>query len=75
MGQVTIRLSQHARDRCKEMGVSTKEVKRALRDPDRLDYPAPGTAIRMCVFGRLAIPYDSYTGEVLTVLWNGKDSR
>ena len=30
----TPRLTDHARQRCQEMGVATKRVKRILRDPD-----------------------------------------
>lgn len=30
----TPRLSEHARQRCREMGVTTHRVKRILRDPD-----------------------------------------
>ena len=30
----TAQLCQHARDRCREMGIGTKDVKRLMRNPD-----------------------------------------
>lgn len=36
----TPRLTQHARERCQQMNVSTKRVKRILQNPD-LVYPGP----------------------------------
>lgn len=69
------RLSEHARTRALQMGLKTKEVKRAFRDHEA-DYPSdtyPGCRIR--VAGRLALPYDPATGVVITVLWRGLESR
>jgi hypothetical protein len=38
-----VRLTEHARQRCREMGISTKVPKRIVDDPARVSYPgAPG---------------------------------
>lgn len=63
-------LTAHAKQRAEEMGVSLDEIRDCYTDPDR-DYPQgkyPGQNVR--TKGRLALPYDRYTGQVITVLWN-----
>jgi len=73
-------LTDHARERCAEMGIPTKQVKRAVTAPEA-DYPArqgsPG--MRTAVRGRLAVGYrvgqEEGVAVVTTVLWNGLESR
>ena len=72
-----LHLSHHARMRCKQMGIRTKEVKHAGSDPEAMDYPAPVMYghCRVLVSGRLALPYDPLDGTVITVLWKGEFDR
>ena len=69
----TARLSQHARQRCQEMGLRTKAVKAAVAAPE-LDTPAFG-GLRMLTAGVLAVVYDRRANEVVTVLWAQGESR
>jgi hypothetical protein len=69
---MTPRLTHHARQRCAEMGVSTKRVKRIVQDPD---------TVRSCRYGNLlavsdaepdlAVVYEDVDGQavVITVLY------
>lgn len=73
---MTPRLTDHARQRCREMGLGTKEVKRAFRLP-ALDYPGPErhghNRLLVGLDGRLAIAYrPGDPPVVMTVLWNGQ---
>ena len=69
----TARLSQHARQRCREMGLRTKAVKAVVAHPE-IDTPAPEGG-RLLVGGTLAVVYDPGTNEVITVLWAQGESR
>ncbi|HZQ78667.1 MAG TPA: DUF4258 domain-containing protein [Acidimicrobiia bacterium] len=69
----TARLSEHARRRCREMGLRTKAVKAVVADPE-LDTPAPNGG-RLLVGGTLAVIFDAETNEVITVLWALGESR
>lgn len=72
--------TDHARERLVEMGLTTKDVKRAFR-LKVIDYPSLKKQHRGCrvfVSGDLAIPYKIGTDGrpvVLTVLWNSKEGR
>lgn len=73
---MTPRLSDHARARCAEMGVPTKQVKRALRDGVGLEYrgsPRYPGGRRVVVVGALAIVVED--DVVVTVLWHGEEGR
>jgi hypothetical protein len=52
----TARLSEHARQRCREMGLRTKAVKAVVADAE-IDVPAPDGG-RLLVGGVLAVIYD-----------------
>ena len=69
----TARLSEHARQRCREMGLRTKAVKAVAADPE-IDTPAPDGG-RLLVGGVLAVIYDPDANEVITVLWAQGESR
>jgi len=69
----TARLSQHARQRCREMGLQTKAVKAVVAGPE-IDVPAPDGG-RLLVGGVLAVIYDPDANEVITVLWARGESR
>ena len=69
----TARLSEHARQRCREMGLRTKAVKAVVADPE-IDTPAPNGG-RLLVAGVLGVIYDDDTNEVITVLWAQGESR
>lgn len=69
----TARLSEHARQRCREMGLRTKSVKAVVADPE-MDTPARDGA-RLLVGGALAVIYDADANEVITVLWAQGESR
>ena len=69
----TARLSEHARQRCREMGLRTKAVKAVVADPE-IDVPAPDGG-RLLVGGVLAVIYDAEVNEVITVLWAQGESR
>jgi hypothetical protein len=68
----TARLTDHARQRCREMGVLTKVVKRLVRDP-KIRYPSWSGRFVACD-GTLAVVYaidpDSVPA-VITVLYDG----
>lgn len=73
----TARLSAHARERCAEMGVVTKRVKRIVRQPDvdycsrdargdaRIAYRSDDPAIAV-----VYVPGDDGRPFVLTVVWH-----
>ena len=69
----TARLSEHARQRCREMGLRTNTVKAVVADPE-MDTPAPNGG-RLLVGGALAVVYVPDTNEVVTVLWAQGESR
>ena len=69
----TARLSLHARQRCKEMGLGTKVVKAVVSAPE-LDTPTWG-GLRVLTAGPLAVVYDRRVNEVVTVLWAQGESR
>ena len=69
----TPRLSEHARQRCREMGLRTKAVKAVVAHPE-IDSPAPEGG-RLLVGGVLAVIYDPDANEVITVLWAQGESR
>ena len=66
--------TEHARQRCVEMGLTTKQVKQAFRRAC-LDYPGPARHgdNRVRVGDGLAIAYTIVAGTplVYTVLWDG----
>jgi len=75
-----VRLTDHARERAAEMRVPTKEVKRALREPEMTfdNKRAFPDASRIAIRGRLAVPYNIDAMGVLvaiTVLWSNGNSR
>lgn len=75
---MTPRLTKHARERCAEMGVKTKRVKRMVRDPD-IDRPSRDWEANREVSCRIAVRDDDpdiaavyQPGEppiVVTVVW------
>lgn len=73
----TPRFTIHARQRCKEMGLTTKQVKHAFRQAP-VDYPGPpehghGNRLRIDPLTGLAIAYAPGSPPVvLTVLWHGR---
>lgn len=71
---MTPRLTEHARQRCREMDVRTKRVKRVLRAPE-IVYPSDRVDDALVAVGDgLAIPYLTDAGGTpvaLTVLWHG----
>lgn len=69
----TARLSEHARQRCREMGLCTKAVKAVVADPE-MDTPARNGG-RLLVGGALAVIYDADANAVITVLWAQGESR
>jgi hypothetical protein len=69
----TARLSQHARQRCREMGLRTKAVKAVVAEPE-MDTPTHNGG-RLLVGGALAVIYDPDTNEVITVLRAQGESR
>lgn len=72
--QITPVFTDHARQRCAEMGLTTKQVKRAFRAATT-DYPGPAVhgPNRVRVAHGLAIAYSLDRGHpvILTVLWDG----
>lgn len=69
-------LSHHARERCAEMGLSTKQVKRALEHVE-MTYPSTdydGNPVKVSVADGLAIVHND-EGTVITVLWHGREGR
>lgn len=68
---VRVRLSDHARERAAEMGIPTKLVKRALREPE-MTYRSYVVEGAVCAkLDNLLVPYIEVDGvrEAITVLW------
>lgn len=70
------RFTQHALERCREMGLDLATVVEVLRQPLR-SYPSPnsyGEGRRVAADAVLAVVY-SADDSVITVLWNGAEGR
>lgn len=70
-------LTDHARERAKEMGVSTNRVKSVVNEPS-LVYPALGyDNCSIAQREELAVVYatEDDTRIVITVLWHGEEGR
>lgn len=81
MSRPTPRLTDHARERCAEMGVSTKRAKRVVQHRD-LTYPGrKGTdcwVSKSSVDPILAVVWsvaDDGTPLIVTVIWSGDYDR
>jgi hypothetical protein len=68
----TVRLSPHARQRCAEMGLPTKRIKRGMRAP-QASYPTPYGRTITLIDDTVAVVH--VDGVVVTVLWNGEFVR
>jgi len=76
MTDSTARLTDHARERCAEMGISTKVVKRIVQNAT-LRMPAregprgePRTMIRSTThFPEVVVVMDDATQQVVTAMW------
>lgn len=70
----TPRLTEHARQRCAEMGVGTKRAKRVVRSPD-VCYPGTHQGELVCYRDddSIACAFVETDGRrvILTVLWKG----
>ena len=65
-------LTDHAKRRRKQMGVTEDEIERVLAAPE-VTYPSQG---RMClVGGRLCVVTEADQERVVTVLWAGREGR
>lgn len=68
----TPKISDHARERCAEMGISTKVAKQIVKNPS-LTRPGHTVETRRFVTSTLhpdyAVIYDEATNEVVTVLF------
>lgn len=81
---MTPRLTHHARQRCQEMGLTTKRAKRVVQNADVV-YPGRPTACGELTSVALwdedpeiavvFVPDDERGARILTVLWNGDFSR
>ena len=72
----THRLSKHAKQRRKQMGVTEDQIELVLRDPDTT-YPgsyahAPG---RTCHQRDNLVVVTNAEGTVVTILWHGAEGR
>lgn len=70
---MTPRLTEHARQRCREMDVRTKRVKAVVREP-AMTYPGNHRGETIAVGDGLAIAYvedDDGQPHVLTVMYHG----
>lgn len=70
-------MSEHARQRCVEMGISTKVAKRIVQNPV-LTYPTPQhgddrVIIRSNHHPEYAVAYDQGSNTVCTVIFNCYD--
>jgi hypothetical protein len=68
----TPQLCDHARQRCAEMGISTRRVKRVIREPD-LSYCTYEGRMMMCRFDepdfRVVVNTDGDVPVAVTVVW------
>src|SRR5580765_13501 len=77
MRPTTYRLSRHARERTAEMGLRTKDVKQAIRDPDT-SYPGSkryGNGFHCYQRGRIVAIVDPENQTVVTVIWHRAEGR
>jgi hypothetical protein len=72
------KLSPHAKQRRKQMGVTEHQIDAAIADPDTV-YPGsyPGhRAGRTCYQrGPIVVVVQDQTNQVITVLWHRKEGR
>lgn len=69
----TPKLTQHARERCEEMGLNTKQAKRVVQDPE-ITYEGNHCGETIAISGDLAVPFvvqEDGVPRILTVLWHG----
>ena len=72
--RMNLKLTEHARERAKQMGVPTKKIKHILRNAE-VDCPSGrGDGYRVAVVDNIAVPY-SVDGHAITVLWRGELDR
>ena len=64
-------LTKHAHERMEQMGVAFEEVASVLASPE-ISYPSSTSSV-VSSAGRLTIPYNPTTGEVITVLWRSQE--
>lgn len=74
MHRFTPRMTVHARDRCREMGISTKVAKRMVQDPSITHTTRDGRMIATCdAYPDYAVVYavsEDRTHWIITVLFN-----
>lgn len=64
--------------RLKEMDLTVLQVIRAVNTPGCLDYPGSARhpkGRRVRVGGGIAAVYNEANGQIITVLWDGKEQR
>lgn len=73
-------LTDHARSRCREMGVSTKRAKRVVADPSityrgSLRY-RPGRRVAVRCDDSIAVVFEpGDPARIITVLWHAAEAR
>lgn len=76
-------LTDHARSRCREMGVSTKRAKRVVADPSityrgSLRY-RPGRRVAVSAADTIAVVFEpgrhGHPPVIVTVLWHAAEAR
>lgn len=76
----TPRLTDHARQRCTEMGISTKVAKRIVQHPSLVygqgpPYPPEHHIVKSDTEPRYAVVWDERTDCIVTVIFNAQDFR
>jgi len=68
-----IRISRHAQQRRKEMGITEDRIQRALDDPD-MTYPTRDD--RTCYQREdIVVVVQNSNSDIVTVLWHGREHR
>ena len=70
---MTPRLTRHARDRCAELGISTKRAKRVVQHrtgtyPSAVGHSNNGMMVTSATEPEIAVVWDPGTNEILTVV-------
>ncbi len=77
MGMGEWKLSDHAKCRRREMGLTERQILTVLQDPD-LDYPGSkrypdGRRVR--IRGAVGVIFEEETGEIVTLIWHTRERR
>lgn len=71
-----LNITNHARKRRKQMGVTEHRIEAALEHPD-MKYPSTQDGKPCTLYQRekIVVVVDDEYGDIVTILWHGKEGR